>query len=319
MKDLISIIVPIYNVEAYIDRCVESLVKQTYSNIEIILVDDGSTDRSVEKCEKWLKQDSRIKIVQRSNGGAAAARNTGLEQAQGEYVMFVDSDDYVSYTICEKLYEKIKEEQADIAICRMKKIEPTREYATRPFEYDGSQMIFTNIEALKEYFLDKIDCGPCHKLFSRKKLGNLRFPEGVINEDFVFVYKALFQAQKIIFVEDILYYYCFRENSVTSSKFDRRQFAKYYNCIDMMEYVHSYIKEVIPEATFYLWRQTFYLLKYLVLNNETNVYKMEFKAMKNTLRKGSIGILICKWIPLKEKISYCFVGWAPKLYYMLHK
>ena len=117
MSKLVSIVVPVYNVEKYLERCVDSLINQTYKNIEIILVDDGATDNSGELCDKLLFKDSRIKVFHKLNGGLSDARNYGINQATGEYLLFVDSDDWVENEIVEKLYNSIEQNSADISVC----------------------------------------------------------------------------------------------------------------------------------------------------------------------------------------------------------
>ena len=114
---MISIIIPVYNVEQYLDKCLQSVIHQTYQDIEIILVDDGSSDNSGILCDKWQEKDSRIKVIHKSNGGVSNARNVAIEQANGEYLMFIDSDDIVSDDLCKVLFEMLKNNNADISIC----------------------------------------------------------------------------------------------------------------------------------------------------------------------------------------------------------
>lgn len=318
MQELISVIIPVYNVEKYIDRCVESVINQTYKNLEIILVDDGSSDESLHLCYNWEKEDKRVKVFSKENGGAATARNVGIDSARGNYIMFVDSDDYVSEIICESLYTKIKQQQADIAICRMEKIEKDRIYPTRLWNYPEKMVVMNRKVALQEFFLDKIDCGPCHKLFSVESIEQIRFPEGVINEDFVFVYRALLSANRIVFFSDILYHYCFRENSVTSSRFSKRQFDRYYNCIEVYKEIKEKYPELEKEARCYMWRQSIYLLKEMLTEDLHNEYLKEFQMIRTSLKKDLYYILKSKYLTGKEKASYCFLITSPIIYKKLH-
>lgn len=318
MQELISVIIPVYNVEKYIDRCVESVINQTYKNLEIILVDDGSLDKSLDLCFKWRKTDKRIKVLSKENGGAATARNAGMSSARGDYIMFVDSDDYVSEIICESLYGKLKQQQADIAICRMEKIEGNRRYPTRLWNYSEDMIVMDEQTALREYFMEKIDCGPCHKLFARNVINQIHFPEGVINEDFVFVYRALANAKKIVFFDDILYYYCFRHNSVTSSDFSKKQFDRYYNCVGVYKEVQQKIPNLKKEARFYMWRQSIYLLKEMMEANCCNKYRKEFQMIRKSLRNDLYYILKSEFLTSKEKVSYCFLIISPTIYEKWH-
>lgn len=318
MRELISVIIPVYNVEKYIDRCVESVINQTYKNLEIILVDDGSSDMSLHLCNKWEKEDKRVKVLSKENGGASTARNAGIDSARGNYIMFVDSDDYVSEIICESLYIKLKQQQADIAICRMEKIEKDRIYPTRLWDYSENMVVMNRRTALQEFFMDKIDCGPCHKLFSAEVIKQIRFPEGVINEDFVFVYRVLLNANRIVFFSDILYHYCFRENSVTSSRFSKRQFDRYYNCVEVYNEIKEKEPELEREARFYMWRQSLYLLKEMLEENLHNEYLKEFEMIRTSLKKDLYYILKSKYLTGKEKVSYCFLITSPIIYKRLH-
>ena len=122
MDKRVSVIIPVYNVGNYLDRCMKSIVNQTYKNLEIILVDDGSTDQSAELCDRWAEKDERISVVHQNNGGLSNARNTGLDRAKGEYLTFIDSDDIVSHLLIEKLVLKSESESADISICDVQHI-----------------------------------------------------------------------------------------------------------------------------------------------------------------------------------------------------
>ena len=117
MKELISIIVPVYNIENYLDKCIESIVHQTYKNLEILLIDDGSTDHSGKKCDEWAKKDKRIRVIHKKNGGVSSARNIGLEKAKGEYIGFVDGDDFVNKKMYEEMHRQMKKNNADFVIC----------------------------------------------------------------------------------------------------------------------------------------------------------------------------------------------------------
>ena len=145
MKDLISVIVPIYNVEKYIDKCLNSIVNQTYKNIEIILIDDGSTDTSVLKCNNWEKKDNRIKVIHKKNEGLAQARNTGISYATGNYITFIDSDDYIDSKMLEKLYNAINKTNSEISACKYVKINKNKKVN---LNYSAEIIEFTNKEAI---------------------------------------------------------------------------------------------------------------------------------------------------------------------------
>ena len=209
-QPLISIIVPVYKVENYLDRCVQSIVEQTYSNLEIILVDDGSPDNCGAMCDAWAEKDSRIKVIHKENGGGAQARNAGLDCATGEYIGFVDSDDYILPEMYEVLLGVLHSFDSEIAECG---------YCT--FEADGiitgdaaeyTVRVFNTEQALFENIRDKV-CRQLvwNKLYSRSILEDVRFVEGKLIDDEFFTYRALGNAERTAVTSRILY--CYRQQA----------------------------------------------------------------------------------------------------------
>lgn len=313
-KELVSVIVPIYNIAPYMDRCVQSIINQTYKELEIILVDDGSTDGCSEKCDDWKKIDKRVIVIHKENGGASDARNAGIERSGGRYICFVDGDDEVSPTMVERLYVEMVTSNASITMCRMEKIEPARRYETRAFPVSSSRMELTGIEATRLLLRDIIDCSPCLRLYRKELFNNLRFPYGITNEDFAILYKLFSNSKRIIYIADILYYYHFRENSVTSSYFSEAQFDKVDNTMEMVRYVKKYLPELMEEAYFYHHLQTMYLLKTLCVMGNYNEYSCRYKQLRKILKAGMFRVFLCEWISFKEKMLYFTLAWMPKLY-----
>lgn len=209
----ISIIVAVYNVEKYLDKCIESVVNQTYKDIEIILVDDGSPDNCPTMCDNWAKKDNRIKVIHKNNGGLSDARNKGLEMITGDYVGFVDGDDVISSKMYEKLLTLIEDNNAEISICQ---------FARFP---DGSVPNYTIVEdctirdrneALKEVLAEKIGNHICNKLFKRELFSKTLFTKGVAYEDIFIFYKLLLKSNKIAITSSKLYGYMQREDSITN-------------------------------------------------------------------------------------------------------
>ena len=223
-NSLISVIIPVYKVEKYLDKCVQSVVDQTYKNLEIILVDDGSPDGCPEICDKWAKKDSRIKVIHKKNEGASSARNVGLDIATGEYIGFVDSDDYIDTTMYEKLLNKAKEEDADMTMCRFfytyedgKNIKLDEVNIEKCNEKKFIDYMFVNpVEVNK---IDKIEvnyvmCVMWRNLYRKKILENIKFDETVLLEDPIYQCEVLKKHPKIALVNDYLYYYLQREGSL---------------------------------------------------------------------------------------------------------
>lgn len=218
-KPLISVIVPVYKVEKYLNRCVESLRKQTYNNLEIILVDDGSPDSCPMMCDGYAQEDERIRVIHQSNSGLSGARNSGLEIATGDYIGFVDSDDYVSDKMYEMLLTEMMKRDADIAICRY-----TR-FSGELAACDDEQSI-SNVKEMKKmdalnnlYGADgEVYTVAWNKLYRRTVLADIRYPVGKINEDEFTTYKIMCNASKVILLEKALYYYFYNENSITTNE-----------------------------------------------------------------------------------------------------
>lgn len=205
MKPLITVIVPVYNVEGYLNRCVESIANQSYRNLEIILVDDGSHDGCPGLCDTWGKSDSRIKVIHKKNGGVSSARNAGLDIACGEYVAFVDADDYISPNMLEKLANGATLNNCDISICRVSSDKSAPNEQAKVYEND----------VLSLYLSDSL-CEPSTpaKLYSRQIIQGLRFDSSIkIGEDYIFNFYAFKNARRVVVLEERLYYYELRENS----------------------------------------------------------------------------------------------------------
>ena len=233
MKDLISIIVPIYKVEKYLEKCLNSIINQTYKNIEIILIDDGSPDNCGKICDEYAKKDSRIKVIHQENKGISAARNIGIDKSIGKYLMFVDSDDYIEETMAEHLYTNLKEYNADLSVCSLYCIINNK--VTRKTKKDEIK-ILSNYNAIKNsYTIDTISNVPWNKLYKKELFNNIKFPEGRIAEDLATMYLILDKCNSVVFSTKPLYYYIRRADSITgknSEKFHKDKLQghieKYY-------------------------------------------------------------------------------------------
>lgn len=221
MDNLVSIVIPVYNVEQYLDRCMESVVGQTYTNLEIILVDDGSKDTSSAICDQWGKKDDRILVVHQKNGGLSNARNTGINNASGKWIMFVDSDDVVSSNIVELLMQLAVSQDADIAIGGVKHIFDEKsitfeEQVTPVFTYNATQ-------AIREmWYQHSFLPSAWGKLYKRSLFGGIRFTEKILFEDIDLMHELFWNSKKIVYSNIPLYGYVHRENSITTSKFSVR-------------------------------------------------------------------------------------------------
>ena len=236
-KALVTVVIPVYNVEKYLDRCINSVVNQTYTNLEIILVDDGSPDRCPEMCDACAKRDARIKVVHKKNAGLGSARNTGIDHASGEYICFVDSDDYISVACVELLIKNLLDYDADVAICSLTMKEELLQKHT-----DTRIEVWDEKQALIQYIkCQKFTANMGGKLLDRKKIGNIRFDETVrMAEDKLFTFMMFDRSERIVFQDVAVYYYFQRQGSMLHSAFDER----FYDVITVTELSYqSWIKK----------------------------------------------------------------------------
>lgn len=225
-NQLVSMIVPIYKVEKYLGQCIESLLAQTYHNLQIILVDDGSPDRSGEICEEYAKKDERILVIHKENGGLSDARNAGIERADGEWLCFIDSDDFIAPDMVERLYQLVKEHRAKLAWCAVEEVEEEAEYASAMREKDREKekiTVYTPVEAEKQFYtMNKQQCLiTCNKLFHRSLYETVRFPKGKLYEDGFTIYRTIYIAEKVVTTSRPLYYYRQRRGSIMADHGDR--------------------------------------------------------------------------------------------------
>ena len=217
MANIISVIIPIYKVEKYLDQCMESIVEQTYSTLDIILIDDGSTDGSAAACDSWAEKDSRIRVVHKKNGGLSSARNAGLDICIGDYITFVDSDDWVEPTYVSTQYWALIDNRAQV--CSANMIEHYEDTGkTRPIVKKG--FIAEPEETLMMlYNQNEFPVGAAPKMYSANIWNKMRFPEGRNYEDAYTTYLAVAAAQKIVHLSETVYHYRIRSGSIMTSVF----------------------------------------------------------------------------------------------------
>lgn len=234
MEELISVIVPIYNVQNYLPKCLDSIIEQTFQNLEIILVNDGSPDRCPELCEEYASRDKRIKVVHQANKGLSAARNTGVEIANGDFICFVDSDDYIHPQMYEILYKNAKKNDADISICNFLRVLENQNHNYNTDSYHSNKIkesIFTcdSREALSNLYnsdLQWITLVAWNKLFKKELFNGIRFKVGKIHEDDFIMYHLLDEVNTVVYTTIPLYYYLQRNTSITGEKFNLKRLDK---------------------------------------------------------------------------------------------
>lgn len=228
-NEVISVVVPVYNVEPYLPDCLESICRQTYRNVEIILVDDGSTDGCGDICDKYKVKDSRVRVIHKLNEGLSEARNTGLRNATGELVLFVDADDYIEKNMVEALYNVLKNTNSDIAAC------PYRRFYTcddlKSVNLSSEKKVYSGKEFLERVFLNKdknIEFVAVNKLYKKNLFieNGIFYPYGKLYEDAFTTYKLIYFASKVVIIDTPLYNYRLRDASITRSSLSEKK------CID---------------------------------------------------------------------------------------
>ena len=241
----ISIIVPVYNVEKYLEKCLKSIISQTYKNLEIIVVNDGSIDNSLEICKKFEKIDKRIKVIDKENGGLSDARNAGLKIATGDYIGFVDSDDYISEDMFETLGKLLKEHNAEISIVSYYEMMDNR---LLDVQKDGTLDIMNKEEAIKELLIDKkIQSYAWNKLFKKEIFEGIIFPTGKNFEDIATTLLLFEKADKIVRLEEPKYFYLRRNDSIVGI----RNYKTYLDYIEVIIDKYNYLKGKYPSIEEY--------------------------------------------------------------------
>lgn len=242
MNKLISVIIPVYNVEKFLPACIDSAINQTYKNIEIILIDDGSPDKCPQICDEYAIKDSRIKVIHKENGGISSARNAGIEAANGEFIYFIDGDDFTDSQSLEILLQPIIEDsEVDISIGGFKRVFYTdnKENIDAPNLYDNTSINYVEVKDYKMLFHIDLWMVVWGKLIKKQLFNDLCFPEGKIHEDEFVAYKLCDKSKKIIFCDKILYNYVKRGDSITQKISSRGVENRIEAFIEAIHYFHS--------------------------------------------------------------------------------
>ena len=283
MKNLVSIIVPIYNVDKYLEVCIESLTNQTYRNLEIILINDGSTDESVKICEKYKEKDNRIVFINKKNGGAASAKNEGLKIAKGDYITFVDSDDFIELDMIEYMVNTIKKYNADIIQCSFTNLYKN----TEKFKQDTIVEQKITSKDFLELFLTKWDSSLFwNKLFKREVIENVFFKEGRCIDDEFFTYKCVINSKSIVTSNKIVYNYRMRKSGVMKSESSQKQILK--DRVDYLYERYELVRKIYKDLDKSFLEHL--LTYYLIISKDYYVDEKLLDYMKNNLKsiKGKI-------------------------------
>lgn len=300
-EDVISIIIPVYNVEMFIHKCIDSVLQQTYKTLEIILVDDGSTDSCGMICDEYKAKDDRIKVIHKKNGGLSDARNVGLKNATGQYVCFIDSDDYVVSDYIEYLYKVLREHNADISCCNFEyTYENETTEQTKIVDEKEKTYKYDKIDAMKSLLYQKnIDNSMWGKLFKMELFKNIEFPYGKIYEDFAVFYKLVLRSNTLVYSNLKKYLYLQREKSILGTPMGTKDLC-------MLEFADEMYKNVIKEypslenaLNSRILNMDFYFLRRM---DKEKFYK-EYQEIVKDIKQRRKKVIKDKEIKLKTRIA----------------
>lgn len=302
MKPLISIIVPIYKVEKYLDKCVESLVNQTYTNLEIILVDDGSPDCCPEMCDKWAEKDSRIKVIHKPNGGLSDARNAGMKVANGEFVLFVDSDDWIERNMIEVLYNEIVHSDSDIVACGIRMVWDDGSPDKILTEACGKRVFNSKEEAMTSLMQEMCILQTVwNKLYKRKNIENILFPVGKINEDEFWTWKAIASSNKVVYIDVPLYNYLQRSGSIMrNSNFNPLYVIEAK--LERKEYIKTNIPALYGFCSVDLLYTCLFQAQKSKLHLDKDTYKNYYKKIKSVVKENNPSSSYVRELPIKKRL-----------------
>lgn len=331
-QELISIVVPVYNIKEYITRCVHSLTNQTYRNLEILLVDDGSDDGTGEICDALAETDTRIRVYHKENGGSSSARNLGIAMAKGTYIGFVDSDDYVDAEMYQKLYQALQEYDVEIAQIGRDEITPEGERLPDICIPPEEPTLIEPEEFMRELLMHRGDCSFCTKLIRRSALekGAVRtegetteyFPTGILNEDFHLLVRLLPVAGPLISLPGHVYHVFYRIGS-NSRKESRENFSRVFaDCVDNADMVADLVKEHYPRLRdvalrFGVFQRLEYLLHIPI--SQMNRENIRYKSVVEYMRRNFAASMRNPYLTGRNKLYHVVFALFPKGIRRLHE
>ena len=289
-KDLISVVIPVYKVEEYIKRCIDSIITQTYENLEIILVDDGSPDNCPKICDEYAKKDKRVKVIHKENGGLSDARNAGIDIASGKYITFVDSDDYVTSDYVEYMYNILKKYDSQMATCQTLRvnskdteIKKIANNFQEEIELMTARDLFYNI-----LFAKKSDVSAYSKLYKIELFDEIRYPKGVVYEDTATTYKLIEKCDKISVGNKECYLYCARPGSISKMKgFNKNEVDYIRNTDEMLKHLKNKYPDLEKAIKRYELYSNFRILRLLIFTKprDKEMEKEIFQKIKTNRRE----------------------------------
>lgn len=300
MNPLISVIVPVYKVEKYLDECVQSILNQKYKALEIILVDDGSPDNCPQMCDAWAARDTRIKVIHKPNGGLSSARNAGLEICTGDYIAFVDSDDWIESEMYQRMLDAIERENADICACKILSCYPDRKVS-----WGGDVYTVGDSEAmLDRLYSDSIfPVSAWNKLYRKELWKDFRFPVAKICEDAFTTYLLLNKAKKIVQITEALYCYRIRSESIMTSAFSKRSMDEEEAWRTNYEFIKANYPRLYRKAfSFYL--QSVNVLIHRIQKEQREEFREEYISLRKKMADNLPFMLFQSTTSIKYRIKF---------------
>lgn len=297
----VSIVIPVFNTKNYLEKCVNSVLSQTYNNIEVILVDDGSTDSSAEICDRFCEKDSRVVVIHKENGGQSEARNIGIDIATGEYITFVDSDDYITKDYIDFLLSLILENDAEISIASFYYV-----VSNKKINNETNELAVMRPEvAIRRMLLDDgFDMGPWAKMYKTDFFRKIKFPVGKFFEDSLTTYQIFAESNKIAFGSKAIYYYVNHEDSTVNQAFS----PKKLDLIEMNKEMEKFISKKYPDLALEAHRRViwayFSTLNQVLKSKDLDVKNKYVPELKDKILNEKKFILSNSFVPKRDKIGY---------------
>lgn len=299
MEEKISIIIPVYNTEKYLEKCLDSIIDQTYSNLEILIIDDGSNDGSSKIYNKFKMKDKRIKVIYKKNGGLSEARNVGIDHATGLYICFVDSDDYIENNYIQKMYYQLINHDADICCCGKVVEYPNKKI----YKNTNRDLVVDSVEALKLYFQKiEIDNSAVDKLFKMELFKKIRFPVGRYFEDIGTIYKVFSISKTIVHIKDPLYHYVMRNGSICHEQYSEKQLDSLYMTKEAVKYINGIYPQLVEYTAAYYALELVTTIRQIYHCVGKKALNTDYKNIVEEYTDKYSDLIHNKYIPLFKKI-----------------
>ena len=296
---LVSVVIPVYNVEKYVEKCLDSVINQTYQNLEIIIVNDGSTDNSLSVCQKKKLSDSRIKLINKENGGLSSARNAGIECAQGEFICFIDSDDWIELDYIEVLLNGMENTNVDISVIQMIKVKDFNKIAFQS-ESQTKWDIFERETAMRELFSSNlIGYSANNKLYRISLFKSIRYPEGMLMEDKGTTYRLIDSSTKVAVNGSTKYHYYLRDNSILRKDFNQKNFDSFIIHEEILNFMDEHYPSISPKVKSRYVYEAIRMMMRMIESNYTS--KLDYTKCMDIVEKYQSEVLNDNKISVKLK------------------